>query len=289
MKKLTAFLLCFLLAFNLTACYVDLNSFIEVESYSISDIPDYSGSPFVYINENEPFFEEEEIFDESFEYYSELDYLGRCGMCVASISEDIMPQGKRENISSVKPTGWHSVKYEGIDGDNLYNRCHLIGYQLTGENANKNNLITGTRYLNVEGMLPFENMVDDYIEDTDNHVMYRVTPFFEENNLLANGVLIEAYSVEDEGDGISFCVYCYNVQPGIEINYKDGTSKDIRQDEEKKVKSLYFILNIKSKKFHNPDCSGAKQTKEENKEVSYEMAETLIAQGYEPCGSCNPR
>ena len=188
-------------------------------------LPEYSDSPYVIVNNNEPFFTENDMTADSFEYYGELDELGRCTVAYASIGKDLMPTEKRGSIGSVKPTGWHTVKYDIVDGKYLYNRCHLIGYQLTAENANKNNLITGTRYLNVDGMLPlFENMVADYIKETNNHVLYRVTPIFTGDNLLADGVLMEAESVEDNGEGISYNVFCYNVQPGVKIDYVTGDS-----------------------------------------------------------------
>ena len=186
----------------------------------------YNESPFVKVNGNVPYFGEEEYTTESFEIYSELDSLGRCGVAYANIGKDLMPVEERGEIGMVKPAGWHTVKYpEVIEDLFLYNRCHLIGYQLSGENANVQNLITGTRYLNVEGMLPFENKVASYVRETGNHVLYRVTPIFEKDNLLAEGVLMEAYSVEDEGKGVAFCVFVYNVQPGIEIDYATGESK----------------------------------------------------------------
>lgn len=191
---------------------------------SLSNIPAYSGSPYVAINDNKPFFTSGDLTTTSYEKYSDLDDMGRCGVAIASVGKDLMPTEERGNIGSVKPTGWHSVRYQGIDGNYLYNRCHLIGFQLSGENANEKNLITGTRYMNVEGMLPFENMVADYVKETGNHVIYRVTPIFSAKNLLASGVLMEAKSVEDNGEGIEFNVYCYNVQPGIEINYATGNS-----------------------------------------------------------------
>lgn len=197
------------------------------EHITLDEIPEYSGSAYVVINDNNPFFEDNELTTNSFESYSELDSLGRCGTCLASVGKDIMPTEPRGEIGSVKPTGWQTAKYDNVDGKYLYNRCHLIGYQLTGENANKQNLITGTRYLNVNGMLPFENMVADYVKETNNHVYYRVTPIFKDNNLVADGVLMEAKSVEDNGDGILFNVYCYNVQPGIQINYLTGESSEI--------------------------------------------------------------
>ena len=194
---------------------------------SINEIPAYSGNAYVVINNNIPYFTDDELSTASFEYYSELDDLGRCGVCVASIGLDIMPTEERGEIGNVKPSGWQTVKYpERIDGNYLYNRCHLIGYQLTGENANTKNLITGTRYMNVEGMLPFEEMVADYVKETGNHVMYRVTPVFEGDNLVADGVLIEAESLEDNGSGILFNIFCYNVQPGIDIDYATGDSAE---------------------------------------------------------------
>lgn len=186
---------------------------------------EYNGSPFVEVNGNVPYFTPEEYIAGSFEIYSELDSLGRCGVAYANIGKDLMPLEERGEIGMVKPSGWHTVKYPDIIEDLfLYNRCHLIGYQLSGENANVQNLITGTRYLNVEGMLPFENEVARYVRDTGNHVLYRVTPVFEGTNLVAEGVLMEAHSVEDEGTGVEFCVFVYNVQPGIEIDYKTGRS-----------------------------------------------------------------
>ena len=222
--------------------------------------------------------------------YSDLDALGRCGVTCASVGPELMPTEERGDIGSVKPTGWHTVKYDCVDGKYLYNRCHLIGYQLTGENANERNLITGTRYLNIEGMLPFENMVADYVEETGNHVMYRVTPIYEGDDLVAEGVLMEGYSVEDAGEGICFCVHAYNVQPGVEIDYATGESwlageGDISGSESG---DLTYILNTSSKKFHDPSCSGADDIKESNREEFTGSREDLIAQGYSPCGRCKP-
>ncbi len=188
------------------------------------DIPEYTGSPYITVNENIPLFTGEEETGVSFEEYSPLDELGRCGVAFANIGTDLMPKEKRGSISSVKPTGWQKDTYDIVDGKHLYNRCHLIGYQLTGENANALNLITGTRYLNVEGMLPFEQMVADYIHETDNHVLYRVTPVFDGDNLVADGLFMEGKSVEDGGAGICFFIYAYNVQPGIGIDYRTGES-----------------------------------------------------------------
>lgn len=194
------------------------------KAFDINDVKEYSDSPYCIINSNIPYFSKGEITDESYEYYSPLDSLGRCGVTISCIGIDIMPTEDRGSIGHIKPTGWHTIKYDCVDGKYLYNRCHLIGFQLTGENANEANLITGTRYLNVDGMLPFENMVADYVKETENHVMYRVTPIYEGENLVATGVLMEAMSVEDDGEGIMFCVFCYNVQPQITIDYATGES-----------------------------------------------------------------
>lgn len=196
----------------------------ETISYNITEIPEYNGEPYVVINNNEPFFEESDKITESFEVYSALDSLGRCGVAYANVSLETMPDEARGSIGGIKPSGWHTVKYDIVDGKYLYNRCHLIGYQLTGENANEKNLITCTRFMNTKGMLQFENQVAEYVKETDNHVLYRVTPIFEGNNLLASGVEMEAFSVEDNGEGIKFNVYVYNVQDGITIDYSNGES-----------------------------------------------------------------
>lgn len=196
-------------------------------TFLTEEIPKYTGEAYIEINNNIPYFKKDEITTKSYEKYSELDSLGRCGVAVACIGKDLMPTEPRGEIGNVRPTGWHTVKYDCIEDRYLYNRCHLIAFMLTGENANEKNLITGTRYLNVEGMLPFENKMASYIKETGNHVMYRVTPIFTGDNLVADGVLMEAYSVEDKGKGIEFCVFCYNVQPGVEINYSNGESKSV--------------------------------------------------------------
>ncbi len=198
-------------------------------SYSLEEIPEYAGESYAIINGNKPEFTESDYTTTSFETYSELDSLGRCGVAYASIGTDLMPTEERGSIGMIKPTGWHTVKYDIVDGKYLYNRCHLIGYQLTGENANVNNLITCTRYTNTVGMLQFENQVAEYIKETNNHVLYRVTPIFERDNLVASGIQMEAYSVEDQGEGIEFNVYVYNVQEGIEIDYQTGNSKLIKE------------------------------------------------------------
>lgn len=265
------------------------------------------------VNGNVPYFSAAELTTQSFETYSDLDSLGRCGVTYACIGKDLMPTEERGSIGMVKPTGWHTVRYDDlVDGKYLYNRCHLIGYQLTGENANTKNLITGTRYLNIEGMLPFENMVADYIQETNNHVLYRVTPIFEGNNLLATGVLMEGYSVEDKGAGVSYCVFAYNVQPGIEIDYATGESKlaDGAQQEEQKTATVTptpspelekqepvtgsealqadYILNTNTKKFHHPTCSSVNDMKEKNKQEFFGTRDETIALGYSPCGRCKP-
>ena len=193
--------------------------------FDLASVPAYSGQPYAIVNDNKPYFTDADLTAVSFETYSDLDSLGRCGLAYASVGKDLMPTEERGSIGQVKPSGWHTIKYDNVDGKYLYNRCHLIGYQLTAENANEKNLITGTRYLNVQGMLPFENMVADYVKETGNHVLYRVTPVFEGSNLVASGVQIEAWSVEDDGEGICFNVYCYNVQPGVEIDYASGESQ----------------------------------------------------------------
>ena len=228
-------LLTLIIAFLLCYYMEDIENFFKKslavdysQSYELSNIPEYSGNNFVYINNNEPSFTEEEIRNYSYETYSGLDYLGRCGVAIANIGTDIMPTSERGNIGSIKPSGWQTVKYDIVEGKYLYNRCHLIGYQLTGENANKNNLITCTRQMNTIGMLDFENKVANYVKKTNNHVLYRVTPIFYEDNLIASGVEIEALSIEDNGKGIKFNVFVYNVQDGIKIDYKTGNSELIK-------------------------------------------------------------
>ncbi len=257
----------------------------------VSDIPEYSGEPYIEINGNEPDFDQDQITDKSFEEYSQLDSLGRCQEAEASIGEDLMPTEERGSIGQIKPSGWHTVKYDNVDGKYLYNRCHLIGYQLTAENANEENLITGTRYMNVEGMLPFENMVADYIKETGNHVMYEVTPVYDGDDLVASGVHMEGYSVEDEGEGISFNIYAYNVQPGIEIDYATGESreaKDSAGDSSNETQEGEYVINTNTGKFHRPDCSSVEDIKPENKKEYTGSREELTKQGYEPCGRCRP-
>lgn len=268
---------------------------------NMGEIPEYSGEAYVTIENNIPNFTDSELKTESFETYSDLDSLGRCGIAYANIGQDLMPTEDRGSIGQVKPSGWHTVKYDCVDGKYLYNRCHLIGFQLTAENANTKNLITGTRYLNVEGMLPFENMVADYIKETGNHVLYRVTPIYEGDNLVVSGVQMEAKSVEDNGEGILFNVYCYNVQPGVTIDYATGesqlsndsgssagnTEENIETENEQKTESSY-VLNTNTKKFHSPSCSSLNQMNENNKEEFTGTRDELIQQGYESCKRCNP-
>jgi len=258
-----------------------------VKTISVEDLPEYTGNPYAVVNDNMPLFEKSDFTTVSFEDYSELDELGRCGTAFANLCTDTMPTEERGEIGQVKPAGWQSVKYDCVDGRHLYNRCHLIGFQLSAENANRQNLITGTRYLNVQGMLPFENMVADYIKETGNHVLYRVTPLFEGDNLIASGVRMEAMSVEDEGEGICFHVYCYNVQPQIVIDYSTGDSY-LEMGEEGDEAVQTYLLNTNSYKFHDPSCSSVADIDESNRQEYHGSREGLISQGYTPCGRCKP-
>ena len=285
------------LSLLLSGCELGLpqeNQQASAVSVSLEEVPAYSGSPYVELDGNQPGFSLEERTTDSFETYSTLDALGRCGPAYACIGQDLMPTEDRESISSVRPTGWVQAEYDFVEGGSLYNRCHLIGFQLTGENANEENLITGTRYMNVEGMLPFENMVADYIKETGNHVLYRAAPFFEGENLVASGVVMEAFSVEDEGEGVCFHVYVYNVQPGVEIDYATGESWETRDSASSALESQAeeqetdYVLNTSSKKFHLPDCSSVDSMSGKNRQEYHGTREELIAQGYEPCGSCHP-
>lgn len=298
-KKFSAFIAMIALIFSL---FVGCSS---REVIDLDSIPEYAGYAYIEINGNMPFFEDDEITDDAFEKYSELDALGRCGVAFACIGIEIMPTEERGEIGSVTPSGWeykgvsNNRKYDGIDGDYVYNRCHLIGFQLAGENANEKNLITGTRYLNIDGMLPFENEVADYIEKTGNHVLYRVTPIYDGYDLVASGVLIEAYSVEDKGRGVCFCIYAYNVQPGVEINYytgqnvalggsfSSGEDADVENEGDGEIIVVY-VLNTNSKKFHYPDKSCSNNIKEENRKEYSGTREELILDGYSPCGTCKP-
>ncbi len=272
---------------------VNNNSYVSLDA-----IPAYDGKAYVAVNNNEPFFTDSDMTTTAFENYSDLDPLGRCGVAYANICKDIMPTEERGKIGMIKPSGWHTVKYDVIKDRYLYNRCHLIGYQLAGENANPKNLITGTRYLNVDGMLPFENLVADYVNNTGNHVLYRVTPMFSGSNLVANGVLIEAKSVEDNGGGILFNVYCYNVQPGVGINYENGDSwldgttgstssgSDSSAAENSAADSsnseTMVHITATGKKYHRAGCRTLKKS---DTEVTLDEAKSM---GLSPCGICNP-
>lgn len=269
----------------------------KTKKFSLSQVSKYNGEASIEVNGNKPYFTAKEKKNtKSFESYHKLDKLGRCGVAYANVCKDTMPTEERGAIGSVKSTGWHTVKYNGIvDGNYLYNRCHLIAYCLTAENANKKNLITGTRYLNIEGMLPYETMVANYVDRTGNHVLYRVTPVFKGNNLLASGVLMEGYSVEDKGKGIKFCVYAYNVQPDIKIDYKTGDSKLIsdkrkntgNNSSDQETKQTY-IVNLNTKKFHKPNCRSVSSMSERNKKTYKGKRSSLINNGYSPCKICNP-
>lgn len=252
-------------------------------------MPAYSGDAYVVLNNNQPEFSEKDLVTQAYEFYSPLDHLGRCGYAMACIGIEIMPTEERGSIGQVKPSGWQMAKYDHVDGKYLYNRCHLIGYQLTGENANEQNLITGTRYLNIEGMLPFENMVADFVKETGYHVIYRVTPVFEGEELVARGVQMEGFSVEDGGEGICFNVYAYNHQPGVIIDYATGMSER-NLDETRQTTSgdTGYILNTKSKKFHDEDCGQAADISDDHREIYTGSREDLIDDGYEPAGCCKP-
>lgn len=251
----------------------------------------YSGSPYIVVNDNTPDFSDtDKSRTETFEIYSNLDGYGRCGIAYACLSKDTMPTENRESLSSVSPSGWNNKKYDFVDGGWLYNRAHLIGFQLAGEQANELNLITGTRYFNVDGMLPFENMVADYIKETNNHVLYRITPIFKDKNLVCEGVLMEAWSVEDNGDGICFNVFCYNVQPNITIDYATGDSwlTDSKENSTITNEKVTYVLNINSKKFHNINCKNVSTISDKNKKTFIGDRNQLINDGYSPCGTCKP-
>ena len=285
-----------LLALVLTLC-VFLTGCVEVvfipqsPALTLDSIPAWSGDAWVELDRGIPGFTAEDMTTEAFEYYSPLDSLGRCGVVYANVCRELMPSEPRESISSVKPSGWINKPYDFVDGRYLYNRCHLIGFQLTGENANERNLVTGTRYLNVEGMLPFENMVADHVKEDDHHVLYRVTPIYREDDLVCSGVQMEAWCVEcgestDTQDHFSFHVYCYNVQPGVLIDYATGDSvlSEIGFGKEQQD----WVLNTSSKKFHTPDCANAASISEKNRQEITCTRDELIYKGYAPCGTCNP-
>ncbi len=282
------------LVLSLLASWYLYKQSMPVYSDSVQDVPEFSGEPYVVIANNEPEFFAEDLTDESYEYFSPLDPLGRCGYAMACVGQDLMPTEDRESISSVKPSGWVQNKYDFVDGKSLYNRCHLIGFQLTGENANELNLITGTRYCNVEGMLPFENMIADYVKETGNHVLYRVTPVYDGSNLVARGVQMEALSVEDGGAGICFHVYVYNNQPGVAIDYAtgenwaEGEPQPATEPKVEETKDAAYILNTSSKKFHENTCAQGQNIKASNADTFQGDREELLAMGYEPAGCCKP-
>ncbi len=273
--------------------------YAETAEEILEEVPEFSNQAYVTLNDNQPEFTQQEKENESaFEEYSDLDSLGRCRTVYANICREIMPTKERGKIGQIKPSGWHLIKYDFVDGKYLYNRCHLIGYQLSGENANEKNLITGTRYLNVTGMLPFENEVADYVKETGHHVLYRVTPIYHADDLVATGVQMEAYSVEDDGEGVCFNVFAYNSEPGVEINYADGSSRlqtdsgDTGRQETKKQQTgasgKQYVLNTNTRKFHKPSCDSVFEMADHNREYVYQSREEIIADGYEPCRRCNP-
>ncbi len=289
------------------------------------DLPAYDGSPYVYVNDGEPAFtDDERAAAAGTELYGELDALGRCTATFAVVGTETMPTEERGSIGEVRPTGWKMGKYDFVDGKYLYNRCHLLGFQLTGENANVSNLITGTRYMNVEGMLPFENAVADYVHATGNHVLMRATPVFDGDDLVARGVHMMAESVEDGGDGVAFNVFVYNVQPGVVIDYRtgenmagedatplpdvsgdggdassdgDGTGTKGSADGGTALSdsgaatekgTTEYVLNTNSKKFHVPSCSSVDQMSAKNRQDVTDTRENIIGRGFDPCKRCNP-
>ena len=261
------------------------------DKIDFSTIPNYTGEPVFVYNNNQPLFTTDEITTDAYEQYSDLDSLGRVQTATACLGTETLPTEDREDISSVTPTGWKNKEYDTIDGGYIYNRCHMIGFQLSGENDNPENLFTGTRYLNIEGMLSYENQTKDYITETDNHVMYRVTPNFQGNELVCRGVLMEAYSVEDNGTGLSFCIYAYNVQPGITIDYTTGDNyltQTTNTSDTNDTTNTTYILNTNSKTIHIPDCTAISKMSDKNKQEYTGSYDELIQKGYHPCGICNP-
>ena len=273
---------------------LELESAVESVSFDLTQVPAYSGSPYAIVSGNVPSFTDADR-EAAPEFYSPLDALGRCGVAMAVVSLDTMPTEARGSIGMVKPSGWHTVRYDDlIDGKYLYNRCHLVGFQLTGESANEGNLITGTRYMNVEGMLPFERGIADYVGRTGNRVLYRVNPVFEGDDLVARGVHMEAFSVEDGGTGVSFNVFCYNVQPGVAIDYATGESwreqpeAPIAEGQGPATAEPIYVANVNTGKFHLPGCGSVGQMKEWNKREIAATRNEMIAWGYSPCANCNP-
>ena len=294
-KKLLVLVAVLSMAFVMAGCGMSAD-YTSVQSFLLEDIPESSDTGYVFINDNEPEFTEEEYTTDAFEAYSPLDYLGRCGPAYACLGRELMPTEDRESISHIYPSGWQSVQYDIVDGGSLYNRSHLIGFQMSGENDNEENLVTGTRYMNAHVMLPFENLVADYIRDTGNHVLYRVTPVFEGANLVASGLQMEALSMEDGGEDICFNVYVYNVQPGIEIDYatgdnwlaKSGSTAGGDKNSSGSNGGQSYVLNTNSMKFHDPDCGSVNDMSSSNRSNFKGSRSELIKQGYEPCGNCRP-
>ncbi len=306
MKKIIKILILVFAAVLLAACTVKENTeenqkeetetIIENTAVPLYDpavfdydlIPLFHGEPYVEVNDNHPY----SVKDDTFEYIrvSSLDELGRCGDAEAIIGPDTLPADERGSIGTVKPSGWHTVRYDDlIEGKYLYNRCHLIAYEISGINADEENLVTGTRYMNVTGMLPFENQIVSYVRRTGNHVYYHATPIFIDDELVCRGILLEASSIED--DDFEFCVFCYNVQPGIAIDYQTGDS-EIEEEQTilRSIPSLEqdYVLNTNTKKFHYPECDSVKAMKEKNKQYTEATREELIERGYDPCAVCNP-
>ncbi len=283
-------LLCFGSSLAMTGCDEgDMQGFQQDEglsftgefgTFTLEDLPKYEGKPYTAVNDNVPQFDKADMTEDAFEEYSDLDRLGRCGVCYANVCRELMPTEKRGSIGSVKPTGWVTSKYDFIDGKYLYNRCHLLGYQLTAENANEKNLITGTRYMNVQGMLPFENLVADYVQETGGHVLYRVTPVFIGDELVARGVLMEGWSVEDEGESICFNVFVHNVQSGVMINYADGSNdlaipKDAGENTDGEIRG-----NSRSKVYHCPGQRAYEDMADSKNLILFESEEEAQKAGY---------
>lgn len=274
---------------------IEIQEEIAETAAAITSYPAYTGEAYAVLNNNVPFFTKNDMVSTTYEDYSPLDENGRPGVAMACLGIETMPTDgeTRGEIGMIKPAGWHTVKYPDVISDlYLYNRCHLIGWQLSNENDNELNLITGTRYLNVTGMLPFENQTADYIRQTGNHVIYRVTPIYSGDNLLCDGLIMEACSVED--DGLSFCVYCYNIQPGIVIDYTTGNSYQennvsTTDTESRNSTENHYLLNKNSMKIHTPDCKYADEISAGNKEEYYGNLDELITNGYSPCKQCSPK
>lgn len=285
--KLHKLLAAVLAALSLFSGCADPISVSQPPYIDLDVIPVWDGEPWLIVDGNTPGFTEADLTTEAFERYSALDALGRCGSAYACVSQALLADENRGSLASVTPTGWVNREYDFIDGKYLYNRCHLLGFQLTGNDASKRNLITGTRYLNIQGMLPYENQVAVHVKENGHHVLYRVTPRFRENELVCRGVQMEAYCVEcGSDDPFMFHVFCYNVQPGVLIDYETGESEfsEIGLNSEKKT----YILNTASKKFHDPKCANAESISDKNREKIKCTREELIYRGYEPCGICKP-